>query len=74
MCRKFIEKMSAKQTIDDYDKNLAKTIRAHCTRMSSEYNAWRIKLEKEPGLEKLVKQLRSLVVSRAIQRSGRDIL
>lgn len=74
VCRKFIEKMSAKQTIDDYDKNLAKTIRAHCTKMSSEYNAWRIKLEKEPGFEKLVKQLRSLVASRAIQRSGRDIL
>lgn len=72
--RKDIEKMSAIQTIDDYDKNLAKTIRAHCTKMSGEYNAWRNKLEKEPGFEKLVEQLRSLVASRAMQHSGRDNL
>lgn len=72
--RKFIEEMSAIQTIDDYDKNLVKTIRAHCTKMSGEYNAWRNKLEKEPGFEKLVKQLRSLVASRAMQHSGRDDL
>ena len=64
--------MSAIQTIDDYDKNLAKTIRSHCTKMSGKYNAWRNKLEKEPGFEKLVKQLRSLVGARAMQHSGRD--
>lgn len=71
-CRKFIEEMSAIHTMDDYDKNLVKTIRAHCTKMSGKYNAWRNKLEKEPGFEKLVKQLRSLVASRAMQRGGRD--
>jgi hypothetical protein len=73
LCKK-IEELSAIQTIDDYDKNLAETIRAHCTKMSGEYNAWRNKLEKESGFEKLVKQLRSLVASRAMQHSGRDDL
>ena len=71
-CRKFIEEMSAIQTIEDYDKNLAKTIRSHCAKMSDKYNAWRNKLEKEPGFEKLVKQLRSLVGACAMQHSGRD--
>lgn len=71
-CRKLIEEMSAIQTIDDYDKNLAETIRRHCIRLSSEYNVWRNKLEKEPGFEKLVQQLRGLVASRTMQQSGRD--
>ncbi len=70
--RKSLDKMSAIHTMDDYDKNLAETIRRYCTKLSGEYNAWRNKLEKEPGFEKLVQQLRGLVASHAIQRGGRD--
>ena len=66
--------MSAIQTIDDYDKNLAETLRRYCTKMSGEYDVWRNKLKKEPGFEKLVQQLRGLVASHTLRQSGRDNL
>ena len=72
LSRKFIEEMSAIQTIDDYDKNLAETLRRYCTKMSGEYDVWRNKLKKEPGFEKLVQQLRGLVASHTLRQSGRD--
>lgn len=58
--RNFIEKMSAKKTIADYDKNLAETLRRNSERLSASYNVWREKLAKDSEFENLVKKLRAL--------------
>ena len=58
--RNFIEKMSAKKTIADYDKNLAETLRRNSERLSASYNVWREKLARDSEFENLVKKLRAL--------------
>ena len=69
---KFIEKMSAQKTLADYDKNLDETIRRHSKRLEIKYNAWRDKVSKQPGFDKLVQQLRTLVMQEQVRNVGRD--
>lgn len=64
--------LSAKKTINDYDKNLYETIRRYCARLGAEYNAWREKVSKQPGFGKLVQQLRTLVMQEQVRSGGRD--
>lgn len=64
--KKQMQKLSEKQTIADYDKNLWESIQRHCNRLSLKYQAWRLKLVQNPEYANLVQKLRKLSVKRNI--------
>ena len=68
---KFIKNLLGKDTIAQYDKNLAETLRRHCARLTKDYDAWRDKIAKKPDFDILVQKLRNLVGMQNMQNSGR---
>ena len=73
-CNKFIEHWSGKNTIAEYDNNLAKTLHRHCDVLSGKYNKWHEQIVNKPEYSVLVQKLRGLVAMQNIQLNGRDFL
>ena len=70
----YIQKMSAKPTIADYDENLWESVRRHCERLASKYQAWRSELIKNPEYKNLVQKLRVLIGKTGnIMQQGREM-
>lgn len=70
----YIQKMSTKPTIADYDENLWESVRRHCERLASKYQAWRSELIKNPEYKNLVQKLRVLIGKTGnIMQQGREM-